>query len=163
AFFPESFFFLAPYSESLFIMASLLTFWWARRGRWGGAAAAGFVAAATRSVGVFLAPALVWEAWSTRRAHPKRAFAASLAPLAAPILYGSYWWVHAGDALRPIHAQASWFRATTMPLITLGDALWLGIVGIRYPRGVYWTIDVLLMAALLLPFALRWRTVPRPY
>jgi hypothetical protein len=33
--FPTSFFFLAPYSESLFVLASLLTFWWARRGRWG--------------------------------------------------------------------------------------------------------------------------------
>src|SRR5207249_2778355 len=29
--FPASFFFLSPYSESLFLLASLLCFWWARR------------------------------------------------------------------------------------------------------------------------------------
>jgi Mannosyltransferase (PIG-V) len=161
--FPTSFFFLAPYSESLYLLASLLTFWWARGGRWGATAATGFAAAATRSVGIFLVPALVWEAWSTRSDHPKRAIAAALAPLYAPLLYGLYWLVHAGDALRPIHAQASWFRGMTIPLVTLGDALWLGIEGIRYPRGIYWSVDVLLTVALLLPFALRWRIVPRPY
>jgi Mannosyltransferase (PIG-V) len=161
--FPTSFFFLAPYSESLFLLASLLTFWWARRGRWGGAAAAGFAAAATRSFGVILMPALLWEAWNTRGEHSKSAFAAALAPLLAPVLYALYWLIHAGDALLPIHAQASWFRAPTIPFVTLGDALWLGIIGIQYPRGLYWTADVLLTAALLLPFALRWRTVPRSY
>ena len=79
------------------------------------------------------------------------------------MLYALFWLIHAGDVLRPIHAQASWFRAPTIPFVTLGDALWLGIIGIRYPRGLYWTADVLLTAALLPPFALRWRTVPRSY
>src|SRR5207245_1265467 len=57
--FPASFFFLSPYSESLFLLASLLCFWSARRGQWGAAGAAGVVSSATRSVGILLLPALV--------------------------------------------------------------------------------------------------------
>ena len=49
--FPASFVFMAPYSESLFLLSSVAAFWWARRGRWGGAAIAGVVTTATRAVG----------------------------------------------------------------------------------------------------------------
>jgi hypothetical protein len=84
ALFPVSFFFLSPYSESMFLLASLLTFWWARRGRWGPAAAGGFVAALTRSVGVLLVPALLLEAWSIDPRERPRAIVASLVPLLAP-------------------------------------------------------------------------------
>jgi hypothetical protein len=162
--FPASFFFLSPYSESLFLLSSLLTFWWARRGRWGRAAIGGFVAAATRSVGVLLVPALLLEAWSSdRHDRSPRAVAASIAPLLAPALYAGYWLVHANDALRPFHAQDSWSRTLAFPLITLGNALWLGISGITDARGVYWTVDLVLTAAVLVALALRWRTIPKPY
>lgn len=161
--FPASFFFLSPYSESLFLLASLLCFWWARRGQWGAAAAAGVLAAATRSVGVLLVPPLLVEAWSVRRGDRSRAVAASLAPLAAPALYALYWLVHAGDALRPLHAQDAWFRTMELPVVTLGNALWLGVTGITDPRGIYWTADVLLTALVLIPLALRWKLLASPY
>jgi Mannosyltransferase (PIG-V) len=163
AFFPASFFFLSPYSESLFLLASLLCFWWARRGRWGAAAAAGFLAAATRSVGVLLVPALLLEAWRLGRGERRRAIAASLSPLAAPALYALYWLVHTGDALRPLHAQAAWFRTFELPVVSLGNALWLGLSGVTDPRGIYWTADVLLTALVLIPLALRRRLLDAPY
>ena len=59
AIFPTAFFFFAPYSESLFLLLSLVAFREARLGRWGGAALAGALAALTRSLGIVLAPALV--------------------------------------------------------------------------------------------------------
>jgi Mannosyltransferase (PIG-V) len=161
--FPASFFFLSPYSESLFLLASLLCFWWARRGRWRAAAAAGFLAAATRSVGVLLVPALLVEAWNIKRTDRRPALAASLAPLAAPLVYAVYWLVHAGDALQPLHAQDAWFRTFELPVVTLGNALWLGVSGITDPRGIYWTADVLLTAVVLIPLALRWKGLAPPY
>jgi Mannosyltransferase (PIG-V) len=163
AFFPASFFFLSPYSESLFLLASLLCFWYARRGQWGAAAAAGVVAAATRSVGVLLVPALLVEAWSLGRSDRRRAIVASLAPLAAPAVYALYWLAHSGDVLLPFHAQDAWSRTLAFPLITLGNGLWLGISGITDRRGVYWTADLVLTAAVLLALALRWRLIPKPY
>ena len=62
--FPASFVFMAPYSESLFLLSSVAAFWWARRGRWGRAAIAGVVTTATRAVGLVLIPALLIEASS---------------------------------------------------------------------------------------------------
>src|SRR5205823_14334758 len=74
--FPTAFFFLAPYSESLFLLLVLLAFWWARGGRWLGAAAAAFLAALTRNLGVLLALPLALEGWlqwrEARRAGPGR-------------------------------------------------------------------------------------------
>ena len=163
AWYPASFFFLAPYSESMFLLASLLTFWWARRSRWGPAAAAGFVAALTRSVGVVLVPALLLEAWSINRDERPRAIVASLVPLLAPAAYSAYWFARAGDALRPFHAQASWFRSLQLPLVTLGNGLWLGLSGITDRRGIYWTVDVVLTAVVLIALALGWNRIPKPY
>jgi hypothetical protein len=162
-FFPASFFFLSPYSESLFLFASLLTFWWSRRGRWGLAALAGFAAALTRSVGVLLVPALLFEAWSLDRRERPRAVVASLVPLLAPAAYAGYWLARSGDALRPFHAQDSWFRSLELPFITLGNGLWLGIVGITDPRGIYWTVDVALTAVVVIALALGWNRIPKPY
>jgi hypothetical protein len=66
--FPSAFFFLAPYSESLFLLLSVAAFWAARRRKWPVAAAAGALAAATRPFGVLLAPALAVEALQQWRA-----------------------------------------------------------------------------------------------
>ena len=54
--FPTSFFFLAPYSESLFLLLSVGSFWAARRRKWPLAGALGALAAATRSLGILIAP-----------------------------------------------------------------------------------------------------------
>ncbi|HLB76490.1 MAG TPA: mannosyltransferase family protein, partial [Candidatus Dormibacteraeota bacterium] len=62
AVFPTALFFLAPYSESLFLLLVLLSFWAARRGRWEMAGAAGFLAALTRNLGVVLVLPLGIEA-----------------------------------------------------------------------------------------------------
>jgi Mannosyltransferase (PIG-V) len=161
--YPASFFFLAPYSESMFLLASLLTFWWARRSRWGLAAAGGFVAALTRSVGVLLVPALLLQAWSIDRDERPRAVVASLVPLVAPAAYAAYWFARAGDALRPFHAQDSWFRSLELPLVTLGNGLWLGLSGFTDRRGIYWTVDVVLTAVALIALALGWNRIPKPY
>ena len=54
--FPASFVFMAPYSESLFLLSSVAAFSVGRRGRWGASAIAGVVATATRAVGLVLIP-----------------------------------------------------------------------------------------------------------
>jgi hypothetical protein len=70
AIFPFSFFFGAVYSESTFLLFTLLGFYGFRTRRWalGGLAAA--VAGATRVTGILIWPALAWIAW--REAEPTR-------------------------------------------------------------------------------------------
>jgi hypothetical protein len=68
AIFPFSFFFGAVYSESTFLLFTLLAFYGFRSGRWALGGLAGAVAGATRVTGILMWPALAWIAW--RAAKP---------------------------------------------------------------------------------------------
>jgi hypothetical protein len=70
AVFPTSFFLVAPYSEALFLAASVWALVAVRRRRWWLAVAAGVVAGLTRNVGVLLVVPLAMEVWAARRGGP---------------------------------------------------------------------------------------------
>ncbi len=70
AIFPFSFFFGAVYSESTFLLFTVLAFYLFRTRRWLGGGAAGAIASATRVTGIVVWPALAWIAW--RHAEPTR-------------------------------------------------------------------------------------------
>ena len=59
--FPTSFFFASIYSESLFLLLSVLSFYFARTNRWFLASICGGLLTATRLVGIAIIPALVFE------------------------------------------------------------------------------------------------------
>ncbi|HEY7632814.1 MAG TPA: mannosyltransferase family protein [Thermoleophilaceae bacterium] len=63
ALWPASFFFSAPYSESLFLALSVGVFYAARTDRWGLAAGLCAAATATRPTGILLLLPLAWMAW----------------------------------------------------------------------------------------------------
>jgi hypothetical protein len=67
AFWPASFFFSAPYSESLFLALSIGVFYAARTGRFGLAAALCAGATATRPTGLLLLLPFAWMAWRAGR------------------------------------------------------------------------------------------------
>ncbi|HJS25641.1 MAG TPA: mannosyltransferase family protein [Actinomycetota bacterium] len=150
--FPASHFFLMPYSESLFLLLAVTTFWAARRGRWAIGGAAGGLAGLTRSLGVVLAPALVVEALQQRVERGSRiwpGFAAAGATALGLVVYLGYWAVRAGDWFAPITRQANWERTLTFPLLSL----WNGTVdAFRYlddPNGGYWLLDWLIVVPTL--------------
>jgi Mannosyltransferase (PIG-V) len=150
--FPASHFFLMPYSESLFLLLAVTTFWAARRERWTIGGSAGALAALTRSLGMVLAPALVVEALHQRAERGARvwpAAAAATATVLGLVAYLAYWAVRAGDWFAPITRQADWERTPSFPLLTL----WNGTVdAFRYldePNGGYWLIDWLIVIPML--------------
>lgn len=59
--FPTSFFYASIYSEGLFLLLSLLTFYLARKKRWAVAGIAGALLSATRLVGIAIFPVLIYE------------------------------------------------------------------------------------------------------
>jgi hypothetical protein len=65
--FPFAFFFGVVYSESLFLLGSVATFYAMRRSRWLLAGLAGALTTATRANGIFMLPALVVLLWPLRR------------------------------------------------------------------------------------------------
>ena len=59
--FPTSFFFISLYSESLFLFLLLASFYFARQKKWILAGLAAALLSATRIVGIFILPALIYE------------------------------------------------------------------------------------------------------
>jgi hypothetical protein len=156
ALFPAAFFFLAPYSESLFLLLSVTALWAARRRRWPVAGIAGGLAALTRSPGVLLAPALAVEAvmqWREQRrgageprAGPWPALAWSALPVLGLVGYLAWWGITADAWRAPFDLQDRWLREVRFPLTTLWDATRLaGRFPGQFPGGYHlldWMIVV---------------------
>jgi hypothetical protein len=160
-FFPTSFFFLAPYSESLFLLATVLSFAWARSGRWAKSGIAGAGAWATRSVGATLVPALLLEAWMKGPPRERR-IAWALLPTIGFLGYLAWWWVRAGDPLVPLAAQSEWYRQPMFPLISLGRGVAIGVRAIGDTLWLPEAGDVILTFVPLVLLFIGWRRLPSP-
>jgi hypothetical protein len=155
AIFPTAFFFLAPYTESLFLLLSILTFRAARHDRWGHVAVWGALAALTRSVGLVLIPALLVEAFTSRsgRAGGHRAVAGRVAGAAAivvgPLSWFAWWGVAHGRWLAPVDAQRLWGRELQPPWVSLAHA-----VESAWSFRSYWLLDLVLVSIAIAGLAL---------
>ena len=166
AIFPTSFFFLAPYAESLFLLLSLLAFRESRRDRWGRVAVFGALAALTRSVGILLVPALLVDAiWGGRAravdrgraggVHPGsvRATSARVAGAATialgPLCWFAWWGLVHGNWLAPLDAQRFWGRELQPPWVSLGRG-----VELAWSFQSYWLLDLSIVSLAVLGLAL---------
>lgn len=144
--FPTSFFFLAPYSESLFLLLAVTSFWGARRQKWWLAGLAGAGAALTRSIGIAIVVALVIEALHQRR-QDEPGLASKLAWAVVPSL-GTLaylgWWGSQGNWRAPLEFQSNWDRHAAFPLKTLADA-----THDAWVNGSYWLLDWLVIASVI--------------
>jgi hypothetical protein len=134
AVFPSAFFLLAPYSEAVFVAASVWALVAARQRRWALAAVAAAVAGVSRNVGVLLVFPLALEAigawrrtgggwsaggWSALRG-PLVATAAAPAAGAVYLAFGLLRW---GTPLAPLQVQSGWQRQLSAPWSSLADAV----------------------------------------
>jgi hypothetical protein len=161
AIFPTAFFFLAPYTESMFLLLSISAFWFARRDRWIAAALMAMLAAMTRNVGVLLAPALAveaWHQWRVLRRPPLPRFAAAAATVLGPLAYFAYFQIRFADAWAPIDAQRHWGRDPTWPWVTLTDAARLATHLFSY-----WMVDLLIVGVVLVAVVGGFRILRAPY
>jgi len=152
AVFPTAYFFVLPYSESLFLACVVASFLAARRRRWVVAAIAGALAAATRSIGVALVPALVLEAWQQRtegRGPAAPGLAAAAACGAGTLAYATWWQVRAGDWLIPLVRQQNWQRRFSPPWRTLWEATRIAVRQLGDPGGGYWVFDLVVVVVAL--------------
>ena len=105
----------------------------------------GIAAAATRSIGLILAPSLAWEAWTRPPGRERtRGLIAAAVVVVGTLLYLGWWQVHVGDALRPLEVQAHWKRTIQFPFVTLARGLYQAIHVIGAPDGGYWISDAVL-------------------
>jgi hypothetical protein len=155
AIFPTAFFFLAPYTESLFLFLSILAFRAARHDQWGRVAVWGALAALTRSVGLVLIPALLVEAFASRRgrAGGRRALAGRVAGAAAiaigPLSWFAWWGLAKGNWLAPLDAQRQWGRELQPPWVSLARA-----VDLAWSFRSYWLLDLVIVSIAIAGLAL---------
>lgn len=133
AIFPVSYFFSLPLTESLFLLLTTASFYFAKRERWWVAGLCGALASATRLTGVLLLPALIVLYWQTYRHFwppRKNLLALGLVPAG---LFGFMIYLHAitGNALAFKDALVPWGRTTGFFLHPLLDYLYnpLDLVG----------------------------------
>jgi hypothetical protein len=124
-FFPTAFFFAAVYTESLFLLTTVTTFWAARRGWWPLAALAGALACLTRLNGAIVLLPLAWYASVDARRHGSivqlRHLAALGTVLVAACIYPAYVWVRWNDALLVVHENARGWNRNVMPVWQLAS------------------------------------------
>jgi hypothetical protein len=121
---PVSFFFQTVYSESLFLLASVVCFLFVRERRWALAGVTGMLAAATRLAGVFLLLPMMLEYLRQDRSDPRRdrvLFWFLLVP-AGVGLYALYLAWATGSIDTFGGAERAWGRDPTVPVVTVWRA-----------------------------------------
>jgi len=122
-FFPTSFFFGSYYTESIFLLISVLVFYSARQGKFLLAALFALIASATRITGIFLWPALMIEFYLYYGKEVKKLFNPEVVWLSLPPLgllaYMRYQFQKTGDALYFISSQPSFGASRTVDKIIL--------------------------------------------
>ena len=126
--FPTAYALFAPYSEALFLLCVVGSMYAARTGRWWIAGLVGIAATATRMVGLALVPALLVEAFVSRRERPAGGWPRVLAAIAlVPLGFVSYLGLNVavfGDAFHFLEVQDEhWFQHAVPPWVPVTDAL----------------------------------------
>lgn len=110
-FFPTAFFFGSVYTESLFLLLIVSTFYAARKRRWVIAGVCVGLASATKFVGIFLLPAVLFEFYSVYKnrlsflRNLSQFFLITVISLSGVVSYMIYLWKMYGDPIFFIHAQ----------------------------------------------------------
>jgi hypothetical protein len=133
---PFSFLFSTLYSESLFILLTILALVALRRGDYLAAGVVGALLSATRPTGCLIVFAILAQVFldhqrdgGTIRTFPARVLRdvnVMLAFLVAPLglfVYMTYLYFHVGDAIAFAHIQIGWGRDLGSPVTTLIEAL----------------------------------------
>jgi len=146
--FPMSYFFSFPFTESLFLLLTVSSFFCAKREMWWRAGILGALASATRLAGIFLLPALLvlyWQRYRTRGLRP-RLLGLCLIPTGL-FAYMLYLRGITGNAFAFFDIQATWGHRVNFFLGPLYDyAISPLLLAVR------WDFRALNFAAVMLAF-----------
>ncbi|HCX25328.1 MAG: hypothetical protein UX08_C0009G0003 [Candidatus Collierbacteria bacterium GW2011_GWB1_45_35] len=121
--FPTAFFFGSVYTESLFLLLAVLSFYFARRNQFLLACIAAAIASATKITGIFLWPALIYEFWVYYGKDIKKCLNPSAIWLTLPPLgllsFMRFQFLKTGDALFFATIQTNFTGRTVNKLILL--------------------------------------------
>lgn len=120
-FFPTAFFFLTAYSEGLFFLLSMATFYFLRQNKLFLATLMAVLASATRPVGLAVVAGLLIEIW-TRRGFNRKNWYFIFAPLGF-VIYCIFLYRQTGDPFYFITAEGHWQRLLAVPGVGFWETL----------------------------------------
>lgn len=169
--FPTAFFFFVAYNESLFVLLTVSVFLTLRRQQWWLAGVLGLLAALTRTAGVFLVVAYLYELWIVRErllVSRRRLLFGFLPLLLIPLgtaLYCVYCWHIRGNPFAFATLQYHWSRHLSWPW----EGIWQSLFQLFWnqPFGSFYQAHVLLDFGATLAFivlvVLGWRKLRLSY
>jgi len=121
--FPTAYFFTAMYTESLFLLLSAASFYFAKREKWLSAGAAGFLLALTRPQGMIILFPLAYMCLKSRR--PVVDIAYAFLPLLSAIFLLAYHYAATGDPLIQMSTQEDFKRSLSFPWVPVFNSIGL--------------------------------------
>jgi Gpi18-like mannosyltransferase len=173
AVFPGSYVFYAPYTESMFLLFSVLLFYFARKRQWLLAGLCGALATLTRQQGLFLIVPLVMELWSAKERKPL----AFTSVLWIPLAYG-LWILYRTFALADSYPDLSSFHGFIYSTVISSSAhrvvaeqdflfplhaLYLAFVKLWQAHNVPTITDLVLGACMVAITIISWRYLRNSY
>jgi hypothetical protein len=166
ALFPGSLFFLAPYTESVFLALAAGSFYAAKQKKWWIAGIAGAFLSAARNIGGIIIIPLAMEFLRQRKDKEpvqwKHAGWLMVIPVGL-LSYMFYWWLANSNPLTFVQAQNHWARSFSFPLVTIGMGIQQAYYYFHnYPGAVYLleAASIIIMLAL---GAFSFATLPASY
>ncbi|MBI2007270.1 MAG: hypothetical protein HYS83_01010 [Candidatus Blackburnbacteria bacterium] len=110
--FPLSFFYHSVYADSLFLLLSTSSFYFARKGNWPASGILGALTVLTRLSGVALIPALILEWYLQNKKLKARGFIAPFLTLLGLVIYMVYLKLNFGDPLLFQKSMSAWQQSS---------------------------------------------------
>jgi Gpi18-like mannosyltransferase len=153
AIFPTAIFFSAVYTESLFLMLTVASVYYARRGNFITSGVFGALASMTRVEGILTALPLayeVWRAWRERRGTTlaRGVAGVGLVPLGL-LAYMFYLYALQGDPMAFTKVQAEWNRHLAPPWVSIGNTIHMIASGTLTSGSVNHVIELVFTFAFL--------------
>lgn len=159
--FPASFFFGSIYTESLFLLLTVLSFYFARKKNFLFAGIFAALASATRITGVFIWPSLVYEFWLTHGKNLKNFISKQALTLLIPPLgilaFIRFQAIRASDPFFFINIQSNFTGRGTDKLILLYQVFFRYakmVIFVDHSDPLFFTVLFELFSALLVLFVL---------
>lgn len=173
AVFPGSYVFYAPYTESTFLLFSVLLFYFARKQRWLLAGLFGALATLTRQQGLFLMAPLMMELWSAKQKKPLAWGTVLLIPFAygSWILYRTFALADSRPDLSSVHGliYSTIISSSAHRVVAEQDflfplhALYLAFVKLWQVHNVPMITDLLIGLLVIVITVLSWRHLRNSY
>lgn len=161
--FPTAFFFGSVYNESLFLLLTVLSFYFVRKQNYFLACVFAGIASATRVTGILLWPSIIYEFWLFHGKDIRKSFNTETVWLVLPpiglLAYMKFQLIRVGDPLFFVHIQDQFAQRTTDKVILIYQVFFRYLkmlVFVNHGDPLFFTVLLEFLSACLIVYFLIW-------